>query len=406
METIFPTDPGIAGLFLVGLHKSAANRVTRAGTVIVKRTYDIVPDDTDPARGRVTPTEEALPVFLKDQPETLIVNGDFEAGVENWTAGASLTIRQEVDAEENHFLAVTGAIHGRVTQSPDLDIPLRGRAFFLSFKARADAPTSIENVCLEAGGSQICSISDSLTTDWQKFEVDEPGIWPNTIGATRFTLILRAAEDAGRTVYYDDVMLSHIQYEHDLATDKPGADVIVLPGRNLVPAEISLDGIACLRRPATNPGELTIFGWERREVAPRKGEAAFPENLDAYPLDPPLPPGFRNSFFNGYRRIARTQISPNLVPYISPAAAIRLVRTGSSNYAFTLAGEALTATYFVYSGKGLDQENRWQTHSVSLHLDTLVLEPDANRCYTVWRGVWEFDEHAEGNYRRLQVLLN
>ena len=40
---------------------------------------------------------------------------------------------------------------------------------------------------------------------------------------------------------------------------------------------------------------------------------------------------------------------------------------------------------------------------VAVNLDTLVIEPDEDRCYVVWRGVWQYDEFPEDTYRRLVV---
>jgi hypothetical protein len=41
-----------------------------------------------------------------------------------------------------------------------------------------------------------------------------------------------------------------------------------------------------------------------------------------------------------------------------------------------------------------------------MNLDTLVVEPESNRCYAVWRGVWDFEEVPVEAYRRLIVEVS
>lgn len=57
METIFPTETGFQGFFMIGFRKSGG--VTqRTGTVILKRTYDI------DGGGALTPAADFLPVLM------------------------------------------------------------------------------------------------------------------------------------------------------------------------------------------------------------------------------------------------------------------------------------------------------------------------------------------------------
>src|SRR5215208_3392568 len=192
METMFPADDGIAGLFFIGWHRSPSGAITRTGTVVVKRSYDVAPDGADPANGSVSPAAEAQPVFMLDQPEgPLVQNGDIEAGVANWTAGAGVVVAQQAENGGNHYLAVTGAVNGTVRQVIDVEAALAGRAFVLSFKAKADANTSIANVRLEVGATSRCVISENLTTAWQTFSAIDT--WPNDLADTSLTLVLRAA---------------------------------------------------------------------------------------------------------------------------------------------------------------------------------------------------------------------
>jgi hypothetical protein len=400
METIFPTETGFEGLFFAGWHRSAGGQITRTGTVVVKRTYDVQPDP-DPALGTLTPSESPLPVFMLDQPEALVVNPDFEGGIDNWTPEGSATASHG-EADGAKFLVV-GGTNGRVTQTIDVGAPLRGREFVLSFKAKADAATSIAGVRLEAGGQVLCEAGGALTTNWQPLPPGT-GVWPSNLAATSLTVVLKGAADPGRQVHYDDVTLTHIGYEHDLGADKPAGDVIVLPSENRAPQEVQVDGSVRQRRPAGD-ALLRVFGWEHRDEGPRKVDAAFPEPDSAYPLPQPLPAGFQNRFYNGYRRTPRDVVSGAAPGYLPAGARVRITRSSGGDYGFRLGGEALDAAYFYYSGTGDDVEARWQSQPVTMNLDTLVVEPDDDRCYTVWRGVWEFDERPEDTYRRLVVEL-
>ncbi len=64
------------------------------------------------------------------------------------------------------------------------------------------------------------------------------------------------------------------------------------------------------------------------------------------------------------------------------------------------------STYFIYSGTGPDLPPRWQPHSVTMQRDTVVIIPDEDQCYVVWRGVWPFAAHPDTAYRRLEVTLD
>ncbi|MCP4709351.1 MAG: DUF2169 domain-containing protein, partial [Planctomycetes bacterium] len=53
--------------------------------------------------------------------------------------------------------------------------------------------------------------------------------------------------------------------------------------------------------------------------------------------------------------------------------------------------------------QGPDDDTAWIKQSVTMNPDTLVIEPEIDRCWIVWRGVWPFDNHNEDAYRRLKV---
>jgi hypothetical protein len=219
---------------------------------------------------------------------------------------------------------------------------------------------------------------------------------------------------------------STLRYESDMVAFKPEADVVVLgfAGTNGV-HEAFVGNEAYLRRTISGPGERDLFGWEPRtnEDFPQRRQhqagghreqasdypALWPVPADAPERDPlpggpsdPRTPVFDNRFYNGYLRTAALGAAQ---PFDYPATTteVEIQRNGSSVYDFTLAAETVTAAYYYYIGTGPDDECAWRRQMVQMNLDTLVVEPDANRCYAVWRGVWDFDQHLPDLYRRLRV---
>lgn len=431
METIFPTENGYAGFFLVGWRKNPANatEIQQVGAVVLKRTYNVSPH-TDPELGVLTPAAEPLPVFEQDVPENLALNGDMEASQKAFGEGNSETLpgawRAETGATvvlaagagrqagDDRALRVTGSANSRVVQIIMFGEPLGGRSFALSIHARADANTSVNGVQLEAdGASPICVLNRALTTVYARHMAT--GSWPAGVQATEMRVVLRMATSAARTLFYDDVEvlernhhtrvnMAALRYESDLMPYKPEGDVVVLDYADRAGLNrVRVDGAHWLARMMTANGsgrDKALFGWEARSVEPRKSEAAFPPEDSAYPLSQALPEDFDNRFYNGY---LRNHLQLAALPYFAPAAAVEVERDGGVDYAFRLNGETVTAAYFTYSGIGPDQESRWQRRSVPMNLDTLVIEPEHDRCYAVWRGVWNYDDHSEDAYRRLVV---
>jgi Uncharacterized protein conserved in bacteria (DUF2169) len=411
METTFPSDIGYDSLFIVSVRKNNSQQTQRTGTVIVKRTYTI-----QSTPGVLTPTAELLPVFMTDQPDNLVNNSDFKAD-------PGVTISQITEGD-NHWLRVQGVARGRIVQTLTLEKPLGGRPFTLSLLARgANTNARIEAVQLEAeGSSPLCVINADLTANPSRFTAT--GRWPAEVTATTLKIVLRMATDAQLSVDYDQIQVEErnsptewnpstiLYYEHDLAAFKPEGDLVVLDFTtvaNAVTRRVKVNGTTWLERSLTANSlrPKALFGWEPRGVDPRKTQAGtFPDQANQYPLTDPLPADFKNQFYNGYRRTTNpgqniTAYSP--FPYLSPAAQIEIQQDNTVIYQLQLPGDSLAATYYAYQGSGADEQTNWHNQAVTLNLDTLVIEPELNRCYLVWRGVWPFDEQPEANYRRLVV---
>ncbi|MFN2109108.1 MAG: carbohydrate binding domain-containing protein [Anaerolineae bacterium] len=411
METSFPEGNGFAGFFLVGYRKNPdpPHQIQRVGTAILKRTYDIAPS-LNPAFGSVTPAAEALAVFDQDQPDmpeqtgNLVTNGDFEdEDISVWQpeSGATIARVAEAGGSGDFMLRVTGDANKRVTQALVMPEALAGHKFTLTFAAKATVASNV-TVQLRAGTTTICTVNAGLTPTLEWFTAE--GRWPSTVSATEMQVVVRTASVDGRTVFYDDVnVFSRIRFEHDLAPFKPEGDIAVLDFLTVTGlTRFRVNDQTWLERTISS-SDFDMFGWEPRAVDPRKGEAAFPEDDASYPLPEPLPSGFNNRFYNGYRRDA---LQLSALPYFSPGDQVRIQRPGpSDDYGFTLGNETVTAQVRYYRGYGPDEERYWLSQNVPVVADTLVIEPEKNCCYVIWRGVWDFDAHPEDAYRQLNVSV-
>ena len=427
METIFPTGTGYAAMFLVSARKNPATstEVQRTGTVVLKRTYAI-----NSTTQTVAPDSRALPIFMQDRPANLLLNSDFESPLFDGDGNPIdwLPENAEIEPYPNPdvidpldtpylWLQVTGSSTGRVVQTLTFDEPVGGRAFTFRLEVSASAATQIQNVQLEADGNSsgivsLCTLDSSVTTNMTKKQ--RSGVWPAELEATEMRVVLRPASTAGVTVWYDNVQVEErgyetvynpattLLYEHDLAAYKPEGDLIVLGYAGAVGTNnnrvVRVNGTTYLSRTLTSTlaPEKSLFGWEARVGTPRETQAG---KYDNHEPGETLPPKFDNRFYNGYRRDAAN--AP--LAYLPANAQIEIERGGSITYRFRLAGDTAAASYFTYRGSGPDDEDRWQQTHVPMHLDTLVIEPEKNRCYAVWRGVWFYDSRPEEAYRRLLV---
>ena len=430
MEMRFPTAVAYAGAFVAGYRQNAAGQVERTGTVVLKRTYDI-----DPGTGGLTPSATAMPLFVKDQPDNQVFNGDFELSQQDldpsgsatapaaWTAtAASVSLG---GAPGGRTLTVGGAPTGRVVQAIPFERPLGGRQFTLSFAVRTDVAPLMPVQCVDAhleadGSAPICTITAAVTAAGARLSAT--GTWPAGLQATEMRVVLRPPTRTGgdATVLaflYGAVQVeeravptvfapqSTFRYEHDLAPFKPQGDVVVFGFTDLaVEGRLRVDGGLWLRRTVVNAGgvrEKALFGWQPRLTAPRKDEAGDVAAAATAVPPVPLPADFDNRFFNGSQRPPVAQVVP--VPYLPAAAEIRVERDTAADYRVRLRGDRAAATYHAYRGTGPDDEAAWDQRTIDMDLDTLVVEPEVHRCYAVWRAVWPLDQHPEGAYRRLVV---
>lgn len=437
MEAVFPDETGYAGFFMVGFRKDLTQptRTQRVGTAIMKRTYTIGADPGTGPRGLI-PASEALPVYTQDTPDNWLVNSDFELSETfeadgantkpgGWTAENAATAIRVAGGVDGMALRISGAnVAGRVIQDVDVRTAVKNRRFRFSFSARTDAvPAKVTGAHLEADGHILCSIAANLNTTLTRFSAT--GTWPAGLEATAIKVVLPIAFNPDhptntRVVYYDQVQLEEranlsewndsawLKIEHDLASYKQEGDIIILD-YPATQGKVYVNGNTWLNGNALSGQQKALFGWEPRVGTARETEAGtFSDNPDHYPpewpvmnpLKDPLPSDFDNQFYNGYRRNARVAHSE---PYLLPLDVIEIERNGIIGYAFRLGDETASAQVRYYRGYGPDDERYWRTQNVPMHADTLVVEPEKNRCYVVWRGAWDFDAHPEDAYRQLEV---
>jgi len=221
---------------------------------------------------------------------------------------------------------------------------------------------------------------------------------------------------------YNSVQYSTASYQADIAVYKPYADLIVrnyyTPGDSCS-VHVATDGAAeqlWLSRsggvgnnPETgmpDPDLLRhMFGWENRGLSPRRQLAAIQINDDPVEFAPPAQaPVFDNAFFNSYRRNFARPGYP--VSAFSHNSQVRISRTGHSPLQFSLSTGQISAQLWLADKKHPDKKRYWCRHQITnIRADTLVVSPDEQRAYMLWRGIWPYEQFETKSYRQLDVTL-
>ena len=195
-----------------------------------------------------------------------------------------------------------------------------------------------------------------------------------------------------------------VDYESDLVADKPEGDLVVIVETPPAPLQVSVNGTVRMSQAAQAVPTLTGLGWEPRVDTEREDEGG-----DFLAMTQPLPDDFQNLYYNGYRR-AFNQGGP--VPHPLPGDEVEIERVGGGRYGFTLPTAAPGLRHAWYVGEGVDDPALWRSRTVPFALDTLVVEPDRDVAYAVWRAVWPVDLDPDGTgpipldaNRRLTVTL-
>ncbi len=202
------------------------------------------------------------------------------------------------------------------------------------------------------------------------------------------------------------VQLRRVTREADLALFKPEGDLVVM-GFHAPEAggEVRVGDNRWMWRPPSSdiPDDpdtvANLFGWEPRESAARRLDGAPSlDDLDEYPagvwLPPGLPelPGFRNRFFNAYRREFRAA-EWTVLPWFHSGATIRITGgDGTEVVEFDLGPERVSGSIHWWCARGPDRRAFWCEHPLGdFPSDTLVVEPNQGTACRMWRGVWRLD---------------
>lgn len=222
--------------------------------------------------------------------------------------------------------------------------------------------------------------------------------------------------DALVSVSHDGDSYNITDFESDMAPYKPRVDVVVrryYSNGDSCQLHVTPPGGAAqlwFSRAGAVPDydELDIpdldarrhmFGWELRALAPRRLQA-----IDADDDPPADAPVFDNRFFNAYRRNFAQGAYPAAT--IAAGSTIRITRSGSSNLELRLGQEQLRAFIYVAEGRSPDRKRFWCRREISApSIDTVVMSPQSNEAYVVWRGIWDYGLFPQDRYRELEVSL-
>lgn len=204
-------------------------------------------------------------------------------------------------------------------------------------------------------------------------------------------------------------------YESDLAVFKPLADVIVrghYSASQTCRLQVTPPGSSAQLWFSRSGGvpdypDLGItdldagrnmFGWELRQVSPRKDLA-----VDSDDNPPASAPVFSNLFFNAYRRaFAQGGFPASQLP----SGARITIERGAQTLHFQLGTEQVRCHLSIHDGISPDKPRFWCRHAMTpIRLDTLVVSPDINEVYTLWRGTWPYDHYPADRYRQLEVTV-
>ena len=392
MDVTFPDLPGVSGMFLLGHRRRPGSGVSGSNieqviSIIVKRAYTITASDSDPADGLLEPRENGPEIFEGDQPGAFLSNADFSEGLTGWseTGGAQATVTDGVAR------VLRDGSNGDIRNSESFGRQVRDRGFGFSVEASGDATEPLPEVRLATSTQSILAGDPDGTfpdSGDQPVAISGYAAFSGSTAATSLSLRLGTMGTDGLSVDYTNASLSAVEYESDVVPFKPEADLIVILDAPPNPISIAVNGTIRLSQEAL-PQELTGLGWEDRFGTPREAEGG----VYVPPPSQQLPNTFNNRYFNGYRRDRR---QGSAIPYPPAGAEIEILDANDDLYAFTLTTGAPVATHAWFKGSGDDDPCLWRRRSLDFNLDTLVIEPDRNHAYAVWRAVWPVGEDHDG----------
>ena len=388
MEAIFPDEPGAAGKLLAAHRRRpgspvANDNIEAVFTVIFKRAFTV-------SAGALVPRADGPGIFEGDVPGDFVANGDFADGLAGWSeiGGAEASVADGIAS------VLRDGPSGDIRRNASFGRSLRERGIGLSVKIEGPAGGNVPQALLSAGGEVAVLTPSGDTFPLDPDEGEQPaggfGMFSAAVTATSLSVRLPTSDSDGETIAYAEVVVSAIDYESDIVAYKPEADLIVIADSEPLPISIAVNGTVRMSQEAAVPRTLTGLGWEGRFDTPRE------LSVDWEAATQPLPDGFENVYFNGYRR---NQRQGGAVPYPQPGDVIVVAREGGDSYSFSLPPERPVIEHAWYTGSGVDDPCLWKRRRVSMNLDTLVVEPDRDHVYAVWRAVWPQDIDPDGTGR-------
>lgn len=391
METVFPDESGSSGALLIGWRRRPGSppgptSIEQVVSVIFKRSYDVTASAVDPSAGFLTPRADGPVIFEGDAPGNFLDNADFSSGLDGWseTGGAEAT------AGDSAVTVDRSGGAGSLQATAALGRSLRERSVGFSVKASADAGLATPVATLVAGGETGPAASfpgNFPAAGSQPILLSDYATFSAAVSAETLTTLLPTLAGDGDAVTYQEVVVATVEYESDLVPYKPHADLIVIADAPPVPLSVAVNGTVRMSQELAVPLELTGLGWEDRFDTPREGEGG-----DFSALSQALPDDFENSYFNGYRRDRRQGAT---VPYPNESDTVAVVRDGGGVYGFAMPSTRPVVEHGWYVG-GEDDPCLWRHRRVVMNLDTLVIEPDRDHAYAVWRAVWPVDVDPDG----------
>ncbi len=392
MNTVFPETPGLSGAFLLGWRRRpgsgvSTDNIEQVFSVIVKRAYIVAASGTDPALGTLAPWDGGPEIFEGDFPGNFLQNAEFGDGAAHWSTTGGATV---VFADGMAQVDRAGA--GDMRQTAAFGRQMRDRGFGVAIKAEAAAGLFQPRPLIVASSSTVAQVDAGVfpaADDSQPVNLGAYGRASAAVTAISLSARYPTLDIDGEVVTYSEAAVTTVEYESDLVPFKPEADLIVIPDAPPLPINMSVNGTVRFSQELLMPQELTGLGWEDRMNTPREAEGG-----DFEAMTQALPDDFGNSYYNGYRRDRR---QGGAVPFLNAGDEVELTLDGGALYGFTLPAEVPALRHAWFTGAGKDDPCLWKYRDVAMALDTLVIEPDRDHAYAVWRACWPVNEDPDGS---------
>lgn len=280
---------------------------------------------------------------------------------------------------------------GDIRQTAVFGRQLRDRGFGVAIKAEAAAGLAQPRPLIVASSSTVAQVDAGVfpgAEDSQPVDLGAYGRASAAVTATSLSARYPTLDIDDEIVTYSEAAVTTVEYESDLVPFKPEADLIVIADAPPLPISISVNGTVRFSQESLVPQELTGLGWEDRMDTPREAEGG-----DFEAMTQALPDDFENSYYNGYRRDRR---QGGAVPFLHAGDEVALTLDGGALYGFTLPADVPALRHAWFTGAGKDDPCLWKYRDVAMVLDTLVIEPDRDHAYVVWRACWSVDEDPDG----------